>query len=284
MAGMRIVVCLPGSAAGRVDEAVAEAVAPFEREKGLGAEFDIWDHYRICGGASGAGFAVQAGFESDPRLVHDRPRYDGTSEPSLPGMCAGGPRGLLDLSANHAESVTLAGRAWDLWADLSGRHPAPQPYEPFLERSKAEMGVSPFALSQVEGEPDPWTPAYERYQAQPLIGAYLSALDELRSAARTHRYGSGFLDIRDPLKNVGGLSREDFIRGRSQYDGARFPNVLTLDGWWYGDGEEGIHRACGGRAVCPHVPDIASGAQQDVQRHLDGVPDDALLVFLHLHV
>ncbi|MEJ8646322.1 hypothetical protein WKI68_43850 [Streptomyces sp. MS1.HAVA.3] len=61
--------------------------------------------------------------------------------------------------------------------------------------------------------------------------------------------------------------------------------MLTLDGWWYGDGEEGIHRACGGgRAVCPHVPDIASGSQLDVQRYLDGVPDDALLVFLHLHI
>ncbi|MFG2716081.1 hypothetical protein ACGFX2_36955 [Streptomyces goshikiensis] len=284
MAGMRIVVCLPGSAAGRVDEAVAEAMAPFEREKGPGAEFDIWDHYRVCGGASGHGFAVRAGFEGDPRLLHDRPRYDGTAEPSRHGMCAGGPRGLLDLTASEAESITLAGRAWELWGELSGRHPAPDPYGLFLERSKAEMGLPPFLLFRTEDGPDPFTPAFERYQAQPLIGAYLAALDELKGAARTHRYDPAFLDIWDPLVSVGGLSREEFIRAHSRSDGANFPHVLTLDGWWYGDHEEGIHGACGGRAVCAHVPDIAPNSNLAVKRYLEDVPDDALLVYLSLHV
>ncbi|MCX5316081.1 hypothetical protein [Streptomyces sp. NBC_00154] len=282
MTGMRIVVCLPGSAAGRVDAALAEAMAPFERERGLGGEFDIWDHYRIYGGAEGSGFAVLAGFESDPRLLHDRPRFDGTNAPSLPGMCAGGPRGLLDFSATHTESVALAGRAWDLWVELSGRHPAPEPLELFVERSKAEMDVPPFLLFRMEGEPDPWTPAYERYRAQPLVGAYLSALDELKSAARSHRYGTSFLDCHDPLQSVGGLSREDFIRDHSRWPG--FDNVLTLEGWWYGDGEEGLHSACGGRAVCPHAPDIAPGSYLAVQRYLEDVPDDALLVYLRLHI
>lgn len=284
MAGMRIVVCLPGSAAGQVDAAVAEAMAPFEREKGLGAEFDIWDHYRICGGASGGGFAVHAGFEKDPRLLHDRPRYDGTTEPSQHGMCAGGPRGLLDLTASHSESVALAGRAWELWAELSGRYPTPHSYELFLERSKAEMNVPPFLQFRMEGWPDPFTPACERYQAQPLIGAYLSALDELKSRTRAHRYGPGFLDIWDPLVSVGGLARGEFVRDHSLCDGANLPNVLTLDGWWYADGEDGIHSACGGRSVCPHAQDIAPGSNVAVQRYLQGVPDNTLLVYLHLHV
>ncbi|WP_328923677.1 hypothetical protein OG429_02935 [Streptomyces sp. NBC_00190] len=284
MAGMRIVVCLPGSAAGRVDAAVADAMAPFEREKGLGGEFDIWDHYRMCGGAEGSGFAVLAGSESDPRLLHDRPRYDGTSEPSLPGMCAGGPRGLLDFSATCAESVVLAGRAWDLWAELSGRHPAPESLESFVERSKAEMGVPPFLQFRMDGCPDPWTPAYERYRAQPLVRTYLSALDELKSAARSHRYGTHFLDCADPLRTVGGHSREDFIRYHSRIDGMGFENVLTLEGWWYEYGEEGLHSACGGRAACPHTPDITPGPLSAGQRYLEGVPDDALLVYLRLHV
>ncbi|MFE6039859.1 hypothetical protein [Streptomyces sp. NPDC056452] len=284
MAGMTIVVCLPGSAAGRVDDAVAEAMAPFERAKGPGAEFDIWDYYRICGGASGYGFAAQAGSEEDSRLLHDRPRYDGTTEPSRHGFCAGGPRGVLDLTASYDESVALAGRAWELWGELSGRYPAPHPYELFLERSKAEMDVPPFLLFRMETEPDPFTPACERYQAQPLIGAYLSALDEFKSAARTHRYGPSFLDIWDPLKSVDDLSREEFISDHSRSDGANFPNVLTLDGWWYEEGEEVIHSACGGRAACPHAPDIAPGSNLAVQRYLEGIPGDALLVYLHLHV
>lgn len=104
-------------------------------------------------------------------------------------MRAGGRRGLLDLSASSTESAAVAGRAWQRWADLSVRHPAPQPYELLPERSKAERGVPPFARFSVEGRPAPWTPGCERYQAQSLIGAYLSALDELKSAARTHRYG-----------------------------------------------------------------------------------------------
>ncbi len=279
---MRIVVCLPGSAAGRVDAAVAEAMAPFE-ERGLGGEFDIWDYYRICGGAEGSGFPVLAGCESDPRLLHDRPRYGGTREPSLPGMCAGGPRGLLDFSATRTESVALAGRAWDLWAELSARHPAPEPFEFFEERSKAEMGVPPYLSFHLEGCPDPWTPAYERYRAQPLVDAYLSALDELKSAARSHRYGTDFLNFEDPLESVGGLSRETFIR-RHENPGTSFGNVLTLEGWWYGDDEAGIHSACGGRAVCPHAPDIAPGPHHTVQRYVEGVPDDALLIYLRLHV
>jgi hypothetical protein len=101
--------------------------------------------------------------------------------------------------------------------------------------------------------------------------------------ARAHRYGIGFLNFDDPLQSVGGLSREAFIRGHERC-GTGFGNVLTLEGWWYGDGEEGLHSACGGRAVCPHAPDIAPGTHRAVQRYLEGISDDALLVRLRLHV
>ncbi|MEU8966904.1 hypothetical protein AB0C89_35105 [Streptomyces sp. NPDC048491] len=283
MAGMRIVVCLPGSMAGTVNEAVAEVMAPFEIGGGRADEFDIWDYYRICGGAEGFGFATRAGFESDPRPLHDQPRFNGTSEPSLPGMCAGGPRGLLDLSANHTESVALAGRAWDLWTELSSRYPAPESLEAFVARSKAEMGVPQYLTFRMEGYPDPWTPAYERYQAQPLCSAYLSALDDLKRTSRSHRYGTSFLDCFDPIQRVGGLTREAFISQHSRY-GLGFNNVLTLNGWWYGDGDPGLHSACESRAVCPHTPDIGSGSGADVDRYLLGLPDDALLIYLRLHV
>lgn len=59
---------------------------------------EIWDEWKIRGGSDGTGFFPLEGFEGDHRLVHDSPRYDGEPLPSLPGMCAGGPKALLDLS------------------------------------------------------------------------------------------------------------------------------------------------------------------------------------------
>ncbi|WP_326793182.1 hypothetical protein OHA79_39770 [Streptomyces sp. NBC_00841] len=58
-------------------------------------ERDVRDYYRICDGT--VGLPVLAGYEDDPRLIIDRARWDGTPEPGLPGICAGGPRGLIDF-------------------------------------------------------------------------------------------------------------------------------------------------------------------------------------------
>ncbi|WP_370087680.1 hypothetical protein [Streptacidiphilus sp. MAP12-16] len=72
-------------------------MAPFEMWSGFEWR-EIWDSWTIRGGSDGGGFSVLCGHENDPRLVHDWPRDDGELLPSVPGMCAGGPRGLLDSS------------------------------------------------------------------------------------------------------------------------------------------------------------------------------------------
>ncbi len=57
MAGMSITVCLPAREAGRVEAAVAESMAPFERDYTRGDDLDIWDSWRNTGGTvHGGGF------------------------------------------------------------------------------------------------------------------------------------------------------------------------------------------------------------------------------------
>ncbi|TQK49849.1 hypothetical protein FBY35_0123 [Streptomyces sp. SLBN-118] len=100
MAGIRVVVCLPAQAADNVEAAIADVLAPFERDSGIEWR-EIWDSWTIRGGSETTGFSVLPGFEGDPKLIHDSPRYDGKPMPSLLGKCAGGPRGMLDLSTLH---------------------------------------------------------------------------------------------------------------------------------------------------------------------------------------
>src|ERR1700730_6268511 len=97
MAGIRVTVCLQTAARADLGVALAEAMAPFEMWSGFEWR-EIWDSLTIRGGSDGGGLSVLCGHENDPRLVHDWPRDDGELLPSVPGMCAGGPRGLLDSS------------------------------------------------------------------------------------------------------------------------------------------------------------------------------------------
>ncbi len=97
MAGIRVIVCLSPGAMDDLAGALAEALAPFELFSGPEWR-GIWDWWAIRGGSDGSGFSPLPGFKDDPRLIHDDRRSDGELLPSLPGMCAGGPRGLLDFS------------------------------------------------------------------------------------------------------------------------------------------------------------------------------------------
>ncbi|MFI5967721.1 hypothetical protein ACIA8J_36855 [Streptomyces asoensis] len=87
----------------------------------------MWDFRRIRGGSSGHGFAVAPGYEDDPRLIHGEPALDGTPRPGAPGVCAGGPRALLDFSWPHLAAERAVAASWDLWHSLSAMHPAAGP-------------------------------------------------------------------------------------------------------------------------------------------------------------
>ncbi|WP_069462822.1 hypothetical protein [Actinacidiphila rubida] len=252
---MRIVVCLPGDARGRLDEAIDRAMAPFMLDFTRGEELDIWDAWTI---KDEGAFVPLPGWEGDRRLIR------GGSDRGEALECAGGPRGLLDLSANEVQAADLAGQAWDLWADLELALPPAEPYSTFYAR--------------VNGRTYSSDQASEEYRAQPLVRAFDTALRELRVPG----YDSWFLGFIDPVLEVGAHRRECFVRRQV---GRALPrrNVLTLGGWWCEDGGRGIHGACHSPKECPHEPEIPTG-QSFVDAYLRDVPEDVLLVNLRCHV
>ncbi|MFJ1846671.1 hypothetical protein [Streptomyces sp. NPDC088146] len=126
------------------------------------------------------------------------------------------------------------------------------------------------------------------YQARAdLINKHLDLWRQLNSGegplkgelkdAKTGRVGGAAFTGHLDLQRVGTL-------GHSTGGGGVMQQVSDKRHGDWPAGVEGLHSACGGRAVCPHVPDIAPGPHPAVQRYLEGVPDDALLVYLRLHV
>ncbi|MER6313934.1 hypothetical protein ABT237_09220 [Streptomyces sp. NPDC001581] len=274
MAGMRIVVCLPGEARSRLDEAVAEAMSPFEIDYSRGEELDIWDGWWIRGGADGGGFQLLPGYEEDPRVVHDGPRGDGTREPSLPGRCAGGPREALAFAEIRAEAAGLARAAWDLWHGLAPHHPPAEPHREVSDRpwsTPDEFRAGRLAEQEAEAA----------FDAQPLVAAYREGVAALLAAHRGYELGGGFL-YNGAAGAVGWTGREEFAAEETAWMPGH-DHVLTLDGWWYG--EDGpVHGACDGPGDCPHAPPLPEPYRCFTSGYLEALPGDTLLVHVRCHV
>ncbi|MFI6731245.1 hypothetical protein, partial [Streptomyces atratus] len=212
MAGMSIIVCLPGSAAGRVDEAVSKAMKPFARD-GVGAvERDVWDNFRICGGS--VGLPVLAGYEDDPGLIIDGPRWDGTLEPGLPGMCAGGSRGLIDFrDALRAKAAEHAGRVWDRWWEVASHHPAADEESVFFYRHLAAAGTrASYETSQEAAG----------YRAQPAVRAWTEVAPTLARPDIADHFSFGWDAV-----GIGQRSREEYV-ATYEFSLLSSRNVLTL--------------------------------------------------------
>ncbi|MFD9408721.1 hypothetical protein ACFWBN_17125 [Streptomyces sp. NPDC059989] len=266
MAGMSITVCLPASAAERVDEAVAEAMAPFARDGAGAVERDVWDNYRIC---SSVGLPVLAGHEGDPQLITDRPRWDGSLEPAVPGECAGGPRELIDFRDDRrAEAAEHAGRVWDRWREIASRHPVADDESVFFHRHLAAAGTRDSYKTSREAAD---------YRAQPAVRAWAEVAPALARPDIADHFSFGW----DPV-GIGRRSREEYI---ATYEFSLLPrrNVLSLGGWWYELGDAPLHGACHGRLECVHEPNFGMGGE-GVQSYLIGLPADTLLVNVRCHV
>ncbi|MFI0901332.1 hypothetical protein [Streptomyces sp. NPDC020983] len=267
---MSITVCLPAGAADDVEEAVAQAMAPFESDGSGSPERDVWDSWYVSGGTvHGSGFNVLPGHERDPRLIHEIPgrwwRPGAEATPNEFGWCAGGPRGLLDFSASVEEAGALAEAAWRRWHELAGELPEPLPRGTFTARRRTEPGYS---REQAGAD----------YHGQPLLAAFEAYLEKLP----TERYRWDFLRSVDPVADVGSATLEEFL-ARTLFSALNTRNVLTLDGWWHEDGGPGIHSLCHGPATCPHTPGIPAG-QEHADAYLRDLPADTLLVNVHCHV
>ncbi|MFE2142453.1 hypothetical protein ACFXA3_12010 [Streptomyces sp. NPDC059456] len=275
MAGMRIVVCLPGEARSRPDEAVAEAMAPFELDFSRGEELDIWDGWMVYGGADGGGLPLAAGYAADPRIVHDGPAPDGTRRPSLPGMCAGGPREAVAFAEVRAEAAAFAGSAWDLWQELAGSHP---PAEPRAGAPARPWNTPAERAAGLRAE----TQGRAAFDAQPLVAAYREGVEALRAAHRGRRSALDFLH-QGAAEDVMRLGRAEFAAQHASHVlVAR--SVLTLDGWWCEAGDEPLHGACDGPAVCPNTPPLTGPGWNAAHRYLEALPADTLLVCVRCHV
>ncbi|MEU5243316.1 hypothetical protein AB0G81_04205 [Streptomyces asoensis] len=271
MAHVTVTVCLPAEAVGDVGGALAKALAPFDAD-GNPVGRGMWDSRRVEGGSDGHGFAVVAGHEDDPRLVHDEPVYDGTPQPSVPGVCAGGPRALLDFSRPYLAAERAVAASWDLWHSLSAVHPAAVPLADFVDRWRND----PTAFPGDRYADD----MFAAYRGQPLIGAYL---DHPFSLGMGYL---GFVGADDPVEHpvIGyGGTRAEYIR---EHTWTRKPNtdVLTVDGWWleaYGNGVEAVHAFCEPE-LCPHDPALPA-VWPGSEAYLAELPGDTIVVRVRCH-
>ncbi|MFJ1709754.1 hypothetical protein [Kitasatospora sp. NPDC088346] len=255
MAGIRVTVCLPPEAVDDIDGALAAAMAPFSAEDGIWHDRAMWDSYRILGG-----FLIAPGYEDDPRLIHERPGTAGAScaqlRPSPPGMCTGGPRGLLDLG----DLETYAGAAWDLWHHLAPRHP---PVRSFFDLEDELVDQD---ADIVDG-----TPAYEAYYAQPLIREFTAGLRAMP--------GPGW--NLGEFERIGTFERSAYVAWtktlRQFHD-----DLLTLDGWWL-ESHDGprIHGACerGIDCACRDTHPFPT----DFDAYLAALPAEIVLVKVRCH-
>lgn len=276
MARYGLTVCLPGEARGRLEEAIGEAMAPFscEREGGIADDLLIWDHWRIDGGADGRGHRIRPGHEVDPRIVHDQPLWDGTAEPSLPGWCAGGPLGLLERRP-WEQAAAVARLVWDGWQEVARTNPPSRPWDDFCpEWPPGADGPAYDALR---------APAHAEYLAQTPVAAYREWAAGLRLDPAAEEFRPTVVDRHeDPLGSIGRYTWEEFAR-RAAHDAVGSCHLLTLDGWWYEDGDRPLHSACDDPAACPHPPPPALDAGGG-PAYLAGLSADTLLVSLRCHV
>ncbi|MDX2854222.1 hypothetical protein PV342_38540 [Streptomyces sp. PA03-3a] len=269
MAGVWVTVCLPAEAADDVQGALARAVAPFYIDTDDNpVERGMWDTRRIQGGSDGLGFAVAPGYEGDPRLIHDDPGHDGGLRPSVPGVCAGGPRALLDFSQPHLASERAAAASWDLWHSLVALHPPAASLASFVERWRNDPQAFPG---------DRWgDEMLAAYRAQPLIAAYLDHPFSLRMGFLA------FFGHDDPEEHpVIGYqgTRAEYI-GRFTSPDPMETDVLTVDGWWLEGGSYVVHASCH-PDHCPH--DRPEPVWPGSEAYLAGLPGDTILVRLRCH-
>ncbi|MEV0132998.1 hypothetical protein AB0H83_31610 [Dactylosporangium sp. NPDC050688] len=265
MAGLSIVVCLPPVAAADLTGAIGAAMAPFEAMCGYAAERDQWESWSI---ATVGGFRLRPGAAEDPRIVQPRP--DGT--------CAGGPRGLLDLTGPSDAAQVAAGQLWDLFHEVRADLPPALPLEHLAALPEYQVPYVPVEPDGAGGYrlvPDPGREgARRRYRDQPLI----------RRLEAAPCYEAGVVHRLPEMLHWFTLSREQYVSARAE-EVQRNAELLTVDGWWIERGYPPVHGACDSLATCPHREGRTEPwTWVEIAAHLEGLEGDVILVQLRCHV
>lgn len=269
--------CLPPDSLSNVVTAIDTAMAPFEAMQGFAGERDQWDQWSIVGGSGSSGFRILPGMEDDPRLIHDQLHWRDGPQPSLAGMCAGGPRGLLDLVGPGAEAEIAAGQLWDLFHQLRGELPTALPMDHFVALPENQLPYVPVGRD-AEGYrlmPDPGRlQAEQQYRAQPLI-------QRLRTASF---FTAGAVCQLPEILPWFALPREQYVARRVE-EARRKSELLTLDGWWIELNYPPVHGACESLTNCPHrAGRTEPWTRAEMAAYLELLPDDVIVVRLRCHV
>jgi hypothetical protein len=279
MVGISVWVCLDPSAGDDVVAAVSTAMAPFELWRTPAEELWQWDSWRIAGGHDRCGFHVVAGAEDDPRLVHDQPHWSEGPQPSQPGWCAGGPRGLLDLHRRARDAERAAGPLWDLYQRLRAELPPLLPLEHFVGLPKNQLPRVPTnyvtlspGLQVNRGE----VQARQQYDDQPIMR-------ELRASPHWPTGAPPWIDARPSPFDA---PRDAYVAARVAWT-VRSCSLVTLDGWWVDPDYPHyppVHGACDSWAACPHRDGMTDPwTPADIHAYLDRQPDDVIIVRLRGH-
>lgn len=259
MGTLFVVACLPSSAQADLAAALTAAFAPFEQQVGHPDARDLIARWTFEGGSTGMGFYHRPGAALDSRLVHDV-AWDGTPLPSLPDLCAGGPRHLLDLDRGARLAADDTGRAWDRWNRLVPLHP---PARPHLVFTHAGLPLTVYSGPNLE------------YLDQPLIRAFLECDDGAMAASFAN------LPLIDPVVELS-FPRADVV-GRAVRRAQPFAHLLTADGWLIWPGQTPVHYDFDGTG-CPHETAPAVTTFSDLGAYLADQPDEALILRLRCRI
>ncbi|WP_329437399.1 MULTISPECIES: hypothetical protein [unclassified Streptomyces] len=207
MSREQLIVCMDASAATDINQAISAAMAPFDRNRDLSSDQDKggeeWDSWDV--GSTKLEFLVRVGHENDPRLVRNPKTPRGELRPLTPGLCDGGPLGLLDLREQKLQAAAAAQKLWNQWTEFSQGFPTAQGLDDLI-------AADPHASEQVPG------PAWHAYRRQPLVQA-LFADHDLRD-----RFG-------DNAVGNFGVGEDAFIH-RKANESVTADALLTIDGRW----------------------------------------------------
>ncbi|MFJ2831745.1 hypothetical protein ACIPC1_30000 [Streptomyces sp. NPDC087263] len=205
MAREVLTVCLQPLAPGAVRQAIAEAIAPFDRNgEGKDLPPGEWDAWWM--GAAGREFWIKPGFEDDPRLIREyEPARVSNAHVIPPARCSGGPVGLLDIDGQRSQAAAEANTLWREWEEFSSGFPPARSLDDLIAEE-------PEATYLHAG------PAWHRYVAQPVMRA---VLDDHALQARFGQRAVGDFSV----------GRERFVH-RKAYASLAHDGFLTLDGKW----------------------------------------------------
>jgi hypothetical protein len=232
-----VTVCLDGVDGRDYADALAAALARYDED----SDDPRWEAQWQVGGD---GLPLTVGRSTDARVLW------------ADGICAGAPRGLLDLDGARAAAAASAGRLWDRWQEFAAAYPKGLSLEDLYTKSAAD----PVGYDLERALAD--------YAAQPVVMAA-----PFRADGRAAGSEPPSLE-HDPVGWFG-LARDEYAERRA----ARLlpsAGLLTREGEWL-DPDQILHGASAAEKMLNDFRDrLAYFARADA--YLRGLPPDCFVV------